>query len=174
MSAKVTMRIAKPVFVLSCLMLGACGLPAQQAVNLPFHADDFKPAMQPGNSSISGQALVKDDKGNVKSCANFNAVLIPDNAYTENMTEIIRTHTNPVPDPDYYKYRRAVKCDAQGRFAFENLPAGRWIVEADTHWSQIEDGDKVEHVSFLDETATTTGDNKVDINFKDSDAIRSE
>lgn len=168
------MRISKPALVLSCLMLGACGLPAQQAVQVPFHDADFKPAMQPGNSSITGQALVKDDKGNVKSCANFNAVLIPDNTYTEDMTTIIRTHTNPVPDPDYYKYRRAAKCDPQGRFAFNGLPAGRWIVEADTHWSQMEDGDKVEHVSFLDQTVTTTGDNTVNVAFKDSDAIRSE
>ena len=113
---------------------------------------DFDPttvawSLERGGSRISGQGFLGTRGGNIKTCAGNEVFLIPDSPYAKFRMQVFygglergflgsrrsfaqREH----PDPDYVKTSRKAVCDADGRFTFSRLPAGRYYVVTTVVW----------------------------------------
>ena len=118
------------------------------SVNL---VNQFKPEAsswfnQSGNSSISGQAFLRQRGGGVVTCAAEEVTLYPVTDYSE---EVISAQFDGAKNKGYSSYydvwgissgsvefdpplsseflqnTKTTICDAQGNFTFKNLPAGR-------------------------------------------------
>lgn len=89
-----------------------------------------------GKYTITGQAfLQRKGGGGVVTCAGHQITLAPNTAFFREMVEVYRNVRFPDVDPGLYKnyYRRAT-CNAQGDFAFENVPSLPWFVVSDAAW----------------------------------------
>ena len=101
-----------------------------------FKHEDFLWSKAEGKGTITGQAFLRTRGGDVKTCAGSEVIAVPDNAYTrESRTAALTNQYSDIRwSPHYYDYRRKVTCDAQGRFTFRNLPAGKWGVGTRVFW----------------------------------------
>ncbi len=133
---KLTILFVALVSLAACVQTSQ-GLP-KPAYNMTteFKHDDFKWSKAEGKGTITGQAFLRTRGGEVKTCAGSEVILVPDNAYTrESRTAALSGNYSSVRwDPNYYDYRRKSICDAQGRFTFRSLPAGKWGVATAVVW----------------------------------------
>lgn len=121
--------------LLALVALAGCQSPPYDASPY-FNEAEFKWAIQPGTSTLKGQAFVRTNGGDVKACAATEIYLVPQTAYTNEIARaqragIVRFADNPVP---YARYRRSVIGGANGDFEFTGLPAGRWYVGCYLSW----------------------------------------
>ncbi len=101
-------------------------------IRTPFDEAAFAPYGRRGNASISGEAFVRLPDGGVVLAAAAEVVLVPDTAYTRELLEPARSGRYGGVDnldPRYFRYRRTVLADANGRFRFSPVPAGSYIVQ---------------------------------------------
>jgi hypothetical protein len=129
-----------------CAGLGACETegpppPAPVSSTPPaFHPADFAWSIQRGGAVIHGTV----DYGHGYSCAGQPVVLVPDAPFSRwrisqfygsderaalPVSEVRSRQANR-PSDDYSSFSKHTTCDAQGRFAFQGLPAGSWFVIA--------------------------------------------
>ena len=137
----------KTIVILFSLFLAACGM-GGTSVNLVnvFDPDATSWFKQKGNSSISGQAFLRQRGGGVVTCAAEEVTLYPVTNYSE---EVISAQFDgskskgyssyydvwgissgsiefdPPLSPKFLEYTQTTICDAQGNFTFKNLPGGR-------------------------------------------------
>lgn len=111
----------------------------------PFLAEDFAWSQAPGRSSVRGWVAFQGAAG-AYTCAGTQAALIPDTPYSrgrivrlygvEDRTAIpigvVRARQEGRAAEAYAAFVRTARCDGQGRFAFERLPAGSWFLVAST------------------------------------------
>lgn len=105
-----------------------------------FRQADFAWSAQRGTASIHGSV----EYGHGYSCAGQPVVLNPDTPYSRaRISQLygsseraalpvseVRSRQANRPSDDYSAYVRRTTCDAQGKFAFQGLPAGAWYVIA--------------------------------------------
>jgi hypothetical protein len=115
------------------IIIAGCGLaprPAQH-ISIPFYEPTWSSA--DGTASILGQGFLRTRGGSVRTCAGERVILIPHTPYTAALYQALRT--GPVePDSRLSRYIRTEHCSAQGDFAFQNLPPGRWFIETRVLW----------------------------------------
>ena len=119
----------------SLMLLGGCSAPTHQLAT-PFRPADFEWSQGRGSASISGQAFLKTRGGDVKTCAGNSVVLVPENPYTLELMTAAKAGKDSRAswDSRYQHFRRTTICDAQGRFAFRDLPAGHWLLGTTVMW----------------------------------------
>ncbi|MGZ8369764.1 MAG: hypothetical protein ACXWVJ_08055 [Caulobacteraceae bacterium] len=146
-----TAKLAPLAALSSALLLTACAtsygppppmLPPEPAPPVAaFNPAEFAWSTAPGRSSVRGVVAFKG-AGGTYSCAGASVVLNPDTPFSRR--RIIRLYGAPGPvavpvatvrarqttkaGEDYSAFVRTSKCDAQGRFSFDGLPAGGWFV----------------------------------------------
>lgn len=109
-----------------------------------FEAKAAAHILKPGTGRIDGQAFLRRDQGRLVTAAGERVFLIPATAYaTERFAKMFAGdrrayYGNPIEDPpeDYYTYRRETKVDMSGKFAFENVAKGRYIVATRVFWTE--------------------------------------
>jgi hypothetical protein len=131
-------------YVLRGLSLGAL-LAAAACTNLSSTTlkSGFDPAevawsRTPGTATIRGTAVWTARGGATHTCAGQSASLTPVSAYSREVHQQLRTSGGQItianPDERAGGYVRTTKCDDQGGFVFDDLPAGDWFVRASVTW----------------------------------------
>lgn len=135
---------------LSSLVLVGC---AAKTVTLKstFNEAQAKQLLSNGNNQITGSAFVRQNGGNVVTCAGQTVNLIPSTDFTKERMGYIYNSTEkgfvpfnmfnelPVPkfanEPSNYKsYSRQTVCDAQGNFNFDKLANGDFYIVSIVRW----------------------------------------
>src|SRR5699024_5569203 len=100
-----------------------------------------------GNGTITGQAILRTNGGEARTCAGLKVLLEPKSAYADERMLALYGSTDhgysPATarkvkfSPDalaYHKINRTTTCDAQGNLSFANLPAGHYYIVAPVVW----------------------------------------
>ena len=132
------------VLVMSALCLGSCQSGGQASLTTKFDAKAAEYALKKGTGRIEGQAFLRRDYGRLVTAAGERVFLIPATAYaTERFAAMFggdhrSYYGNTVedPPPEYYDYRRETKVDMTGKFAFEDVAPGRYIVATRVFWTE--------------------------------------
>lgn len=129
--------------IVVCLgaMLGAC---RTAEVGSTFDPAAAEYALKEGTGRIEGQAFLRRDYGKLVTAAGERVFLIPATPYAVGRFNALfggdlRSYFgNAVeePPPEYYRYRRETKVDMRGKFVFEKLHRGRYIVATRTFWTE--------------------------------------
>ena len=113
-----------------------------------FDEADYVPFAKPGTGSISGQAFAKTKGGNVRYAAGDKITLIPTTVYGVTWMGMMRRDISSVlsygNNPDYIKhlpmdpraatFTRTTTADAEGRFRFDELAPGDYVVFTTIRW----------------------------------------
>lgn len=164
----------KIIVLVAILALPACMTPPAPdsvAVTTPFNVSDFAWSAQPGDSSISGQGFMKTRGGEVRTCAGNSVVLVPQNAYTSEMSMILRQRKQPIHTSEYKKYRRETICDASGNFSFKELPAGKWTISVLVNWEAPSQYGLLAQGGYLSKNVETATGKETKIFLTDTDRL---
>jgi hypothetical protein len=99
---------------------------------------EYKPYMQQGTSQIIGQAFLVQRGGGVVKAAGRNVTLDPattiGNEWWGKAGKVWVHHALVPPSPGFVKARRTVVADADGKFSFKEIPAGKYYVCTEVTW----------------------------------------
>src|SRR5437867_1060975 len=104
---------------------------------VPFSETECAHYRQDGTASVHGDVFLKTMAGDVKYGAGNAVYLYPATAYVQEWFQhdiILVEPVVPDPDPRLAGCRRETVADGQGRFRFERLPAGQYVVTCGIHW----------------------------------------
>lgn len=129
-----------PVFVLA---LSACR--SDPPPDLRFDAAEASFIEKPGKTVIRGEAFLPDESGDasVRYATGEIVRLIPATSYARAHNDyafqgekFVRAINAPKldADPAYRAHMRTTKTDAHGRFTFENVPPGSYLVTTQVVW----------------------------------------
>jgi len=146
MKAFLFLRARWPVVLLG--LLTSCAFPGTETVPRRVAFDDsaFAGYGKAGSGTVSGKLVVTSGDGVVHAgSANQNMMgdtavtLLPVTAYTREMVEreIGNGDRLPSSDPRFQKYVRLAKTDANGNFAFHQVPAGDYFVSGMGEWLEM-------------------------------------
>lgn len=141
-------------WTLALAALCACYMPPPQEpetvrLETPFQPEQVAWATEAGSNRIEGTALLRTRGGEPRTCATLDVGLIPWSRHAgERMAHLygsLKGGFNPIgelgrhprwakDEPAFYDSVRRAKCDAEGRFEFDELPDGEWFVEAVVTW----------------------------------------
>lgn len=133
----------KSIMILAAIILAAVGCttipqyPQWSAYGAAEEAE-YDPYLKSGTGSVSGQGFLSQRNGGVVKSAGRAVTLDPatkigvDWFYESGKFWAYRNSTPP--SPNFEKARRATTADADGRFSFANLPAGRYYVRTEVTW----------------------------------------
>lgn len=153
-------RRSHPAFRLVCILAlaGCVGAPPAQTLDIIYTDAEFSSYVGGGDGAIVGQAFLRQQGGGVVVCAGEPVVLIPRTASFEKAVELARQGIQPMPstagDERFARVARMATCDAQGNFAFENLPRAKWYIFSRVVWSVA---DYPQGGDLLGEVDTTEG-----------------
>ena len=142
------MRGVFVLFLFGFVMFGVpVGAVAQIAMPKPlyilsetFVEDDFKWSKRQGTGVIAGLGSLRAQGGFLKSAVGEEVTLVAKTPYTDEIVAATRTedffesYLNVQKDPNYNQYRLSQTADKDGRFRFENLPAGEWYIVTRVVW----------------------------------------
>ena len=124
------------------LLLSGC-VAAQPTVST-FSPEEAEFIRKPGTGVIVGHAFRTKSTGVVVNAAGQVVRLVPATEYAkERFTKLYggakfvshaRYPRDDRPDPAYAEYTRTTKAEANGRFAFENVPPGSYFVTTQVIW----------------------------------------
>lgn len=132
------------VLMVSALGLAGCVSGEAQPIAIAFDPKAAEFASRPGTGVVDGQAFLRRDYGRVVTAAGERVFLIPATAYAvERFGKMFdgeyRSYYGrsvEAPPDDYYRYRRETKVDMSGRFTFDKVPPGRYIVATRIFWTE--------------------------------------
>jgi hypothetical protein len=144
------------VFVLAaCSLLFACQQQQPYTINASFDPDEVAWSRVQGTATVRGQGFMRTLGGEIRTCQ--KATLVPFSKYTAEGNQFLQRTLGRIPianpDPRAPAYARFATCDAQGNFAFRNLPQGSWFVRAIVTWEA--GGNLGSQGGALSEPATT-------------------
>src|SRR4051812_6055313 len=109
-----------------------------------FDARAAEYVLKTGTGRIEGQAFLRRDYGRLVTAAGERVFLLPASRYTMERFDrmfggerraYFGTEIEDTP-PEYYHYRRETKVDMNGKFSFENLVPGPYIVATRVFWTE--------------------------------------
>jgi hypothetical protein len=129
------------------MLMASCATPAPPPqMTSPFNAGDVAWSRTPGTATVEGRATIADGQAS-RTCAGGEAQLLPAGTYAAEMMRIVfgneaRGYVPLASSPrypsdiaaDFKSTVRRVGCDADGRFRFDGVPAGRWYVFSNVIW----------------------------------------
>lgn len=147
------MRYTKPLLLLAIAWSVGCApppvrpriaerpLPFNPRVGFPDALPDsteYAASLAGGTGAISGQAFMKTRGGDVKLAAGNIAYLDPVTTYAREWWTLRGRFESGIemrsPDALFNAAQRQVIVDAQGKFRFEKLAAGRYFVRSTVKW----------------------------------------
>lgn len=128
------------LIALTAIAVAGCVAPRKTvAVKTKFDPSEYTAYLAKGSTKVTGQAFLRQQGGGTVTCAGARAVLLPATGYFRESTdflvkgEMVDNKDNK-PGPAFSGLLRETRCDAQGNFEFENVPAGRYIVMSEVSW----------------------------------------
>lgn len=117
-------------------LLGGCAQHPQKRL-ATFDPAEYAPYAGSGPCSISGQAFLKTQAGDVKFGAGEEVFLNPVTAYSTEWYQriVCRNEILEAADPRCAEYCRRRIADADGRFRFDGLPPGDYYVACRIVWA---------------------------------------
>jgi hypothetical protein len=99
---------------------------------LAFDSTEYVPYARPGTGRVSGQILFRTETDEVKPGAGKQVVLVPVTTYSTEwwQREVVGGQRLQPPESRAAPFERAASADRQGRFHFEDLPAGEYYLAA--------------------------------------------
>ena len=113
-------------------------------VAAPFDPNAAAYVLEKGSGRIEGEAFLRRDLGKIVTGAGERVYLIAATAYAVERFEKMfggerraysGTTVEDTPE-EYHRYRRETKVDMRGRFVFENVAPGRYIVATRVFWTE--------------------------------------
>ncbi len=131
--------------VAAVLAAGCASTQPPAQMSAPFNASDVAWSRVPGTATVEGRAAI--DAAGGHTCAGGEAQLLPAGSYAAEMMRIVfgsdvRGYASSASQPRYptnlaAEFSSTVRrtgCDAEGRFRFDGVPAGRWYVFSNVLW----------------------------------------
>lgn len=134
----------------AALVAAGCATPPQPRPSAPVAEEPLKPIEFPtadhdaylatGNNIVTGQAFLRQRGGGTVTCAGNEVLLVPDTRYFGASLLLGKLGVIPESDllahipPGYEGVVHQGQCDAQGNFAFTNIPSGAWQVSTKVEW----------------------------------------
>lgn len=124
----------------ACLAAVVLAASAAAQAQPAFNAADVAWSRAAGTATVEGRAEVPNPGGQPQGCAGGEAQLVPADPYATSMMRFIFGNdargyapfaTARYPSEiaaDFRNTVRRIGCDAEGRFRFDAVPAGRWYV----------------------------------------------
>jgi hypothetical protein len=107
----------------------------------PANPAEYEPYRQAGTGSISGQAFVLTTSGDPKKAAGKQVTLDPATSVARAWWNTAKAYQKLEPrlpdDPNFAAARKTTTADAEGRFTFEGLPPGDYLVRTTVHWKPL-------------------------------------
>jgi hypothetical protein len=99
---------------------------------------DYAPYLAKGSGTVAGQAFLTTRGGDVKVAAGREVTLDPQTAYADEWygkygRDMSRWSEMPT-DSLFRAARRTTIADAQGKFVFAGVPAGKYLVRSSVTW----------------------------------------
>ena len=137
-------RVCVLALVLLASSLGGCQLAGTLPIAAAYDPAAAAFARKPGTGRVEGQAFLRRDYGRLVTAAGERVFLIPATAYAvERFSKMFggdyrSYYGNAVEDPPaaYYDDRRETKVEMTGKFLFENVAPGRYIVATRVFWTE--------------------------------------
>lgn len=123
--------------LVGCLSMPTVPPPTWNA-NSDASESEYTQYTTPGTATISGQAFLTQSGGGVVKAAGRNVTLDPATTIGNEWWGKAGKHwvhrSLIPPSPGFVKARRTVVADADGRFKFTDLPAGKYFVRTEVTW----------------------------------------
>lgn len=130
------------------LFLLLTGCLQQYTIKNNFNEAEAQNALKPGKNTIKGSALIRQNSGNVVTCAGTEISLIPVTEYSNERIFHLYKNTekgflsaifyNPNAFTNdnfaYYRAMKNVTCNAQGFFSFNEIADGDFFVVSRIIW----------------------------------------
>lgn len=131
--------LALPLTIsLGCEMNTAPARAPEWEAMTPAREAEYAPFDRPGTGALTGQAFLRQRGGGVVRASGREVTLDPDTALSREWLQKagsiwdLRNLTHP--SPLFASYRRTTTADADGRFTFRDLPAGKYLVRTEVTW----------------------------------------
>lgn len=107
----------------------------------PYVAVEYAPFSGRGDGAVEGQAFLRTRGGDVKFGAGAVVALVPATSHGREWFErtVLGGEALEPEDPRAARFRRTTRADGFGGFAFEELPAGEYLLACEIRW-EIADG----------------------------------
>ena len=104
-----------------------------------FDYAEHEPYAKNGENGMNGRGFI-NEQGKDITCAGNRVLLLPGTFYFQEMIGHITAGSEPLPPetphPSLKGMIRRTQCDAEGKFSFSELPAGRWFVLTQVNGAQ--------------------------------------
>lgn len=122
-------------FVLLLTIICGCA-PAIHSRLMSFNEAEYAPYSGAGTASIYGEAFLKTRGGDVKKGAGNKVFMNPVTSYSTEwyQRQIIGGQILEQPDQRALPFFRETIADSDGRFEFQNLPAGEYYLACPITW----------------------------------------
>ena len=111
----------------------------------PADPSEYAPYEKPGTGSISGQAFLVTTSGDAKKAAGKDITCDPATSIARrwwNEAKVYQKISPRLPDdPKFLAMRKTVTGDAEGKFTFDNLPAGDYLIRTTIEWEPLHCGE---------------------------------
>ena len=125
------------------LLFASCNTPSKVKIQrVPYNPEEFAKYQKEGTATVTGQAFMKTEGGDVKYAAGNQVWLNPktsmsDQWYNEAYLGQDHVYTNFEWVGDDKKYKDSIfyaQADGEGRFKFEKIPAGEYYLTTGIYW----------------------------------------
>lgn len=142
------MKRVLPILLL--VFAAGCG-PKDTKPLAPFNAADYEPFAIAGTATVGGSAFLITKGGDIKKAAGRKVLLIPETPYLRARLNEADTKypaadwlewsdDSPETIGQAWRYTKMVVADVDGKFAFNKVPAGRYILETQLFWQYMSCG----------------------------------
>jgi hypothetical protein len=119
------------------LLLAGCAATGVKHQRLQsFDESEYAPYSQKGTAVIEGQAFMRTAGGDVKYAAGSIVAMNPVTTYSREWwdTAVVKGQNMAEADSRANDYHWSTTADGEGRFSFENLPAGEYYIACGVSW----------------------------------------
>lgn len=125
------------VFYLGLLVLvTACARQPILIERIPFDIAEFSSLEKAGDATVTGQAFITAGDGKIYYATKAQARLNPKTTYSKQWYDVHYMERKNIADADprYLEYVHKVDIKEEGRFTFNNIPAGDYYISAPIFW----------------------------------------
>ncbi len=116
--------------------LAGCSEVATVPLKTQWKESDYAAYTKVGTGAVTGEAFMRQRGGAVVTCAGSEVLLVPDEGIFSEIVQINESGKKVAPLKEKINTTaiKATKCDAQGKFSFQQIPAGMWIIQTNVKW----------------------------------------
>lgn len=163
---------------LAFVVLTLCSCASGPVVQLTesFDEAEAEKLMKDGKNTILGSAVWREKNGQIQKCSGYQVTLYPATKYAEERMvalygssergarEIKKDKIVFAPDElNFHQLSKKTVCDVDGKFEFENIADGDYIVETKIVWGNPEEPELQTEGGKLVQKISVTGGKKIKV-----------